>query len=127
MKRKISTKFSTQWANKFISPPKKVTVVRGNVAVHSGRGAHVSEISLFPICVYQTREIISKRSQIGQTAPFCRSFEMTILDNNSREVARFKRPFNCTCRCCTCYLCCLQEIEIISNGTVGNWSFDLSL
>ena len=56
-------------------------------------------ISLFPISVYHTREIVSKTYQIGQTS-FVRSFEMTILDNNSREVARFKRPFNCTCRCC---------------------------
>jgi len=48
-----------------------------------------------------------------------RSFEMAITDNMGQEVARFERPFNCTCRCCLCYLPCqLQEMDILASGQV---------
>ena len=48
-----------------------------------------------------------------------RDFEMSILDNNGAEVARFHRPFKTTCRCFTCFCpFCLQEMEITSGGAV---------
>ena len=48
-----------------------------------------------------------------------RDFEMSILDNNGAEVARFHRPFKTTRRCFTCFCpFCLQEMEITSGGAV---------
>jgi len=54
-KHKTSTKFSTPWANRFTSPPRKVTVVRDNVAVHSGRGRYLyfRSVSITHVKLYQ--------------------------------------------------------------------------
>ncbi|EDV26177.1 uncharacterized protein TRIADDRAFT_24205 [Trichoplax adhaerens] len=40
-----------------------------------------------------------------------RSFEMSICDNNNREIIHLVRPLRCSCCCCPC---CLQELEVQS-------------
>ena len=42
---------------------------------------------------------------------------MKIIGNDGKEVARFKRPFNCTTRCVFCWCpCCLQEIDVMAGS-----------
>lgn len=47
-----------------------------------------------------------------------RPFEMTITDNNQREVIHLVRPYRCNAWCC---FCCLQEMEVQSppGTTIG--------
>lgn len=47
-----------------------------------------------------------------------RPFEMTIADNNQREVIHLIRPYRCNAWCC---FCCLQEMEVQSppGTTIG--------
>lgn len=48
-----------------------------------------------------------------------RPFEMSILDNNQKEVIHFVRPLRCSDWCC---FCCLQELEVQSPpGTTIGW------
>ena len=52
-----------------------------------------------------------------------RRFDMVLLDHSQREMARFKRPFKCTARCCQlCWLPCqLQQMEVTADGvTIGS-------
>jgi len=48
-----------------------------------------------------------------------RDFEMSIADNQGKEVARFSRPFKLPNRCCVAYPpCMLQEMDVTTNGFV---------
>ena len=71
-------------------------------------------------CPKNEKQIVKFSFLVDKYLTFDRKYQN--LDNTGREVARFNRPFNLTCRCCTSYMpCCLQEMEITASGITIGW------